>query len=120
MLITMEDAAEQYGVAAVRIHALIRSGEIEKRVLWSQTPVVREVVVDTKELDLFFENNPGILKQWQDRFREAKADTEGVDGPAGECAEWNVAGDEAVRCGRGEEMAVISGKNGWSGVEVER
>ncbi len=74
MLTSMEEAAEIYGIAAEKIQALIRKGELSKNILKESAGNGKPVViVRTEELDRYFGNHPQALEDWQrSRHREEK------------------------------------------------
>jgi hypothetical protein len=63
---TIQRAAQDYKIAEIRVHQLIRQGHlsISKERHFRRS----EITVESEEMDAYFQQNPDTLKEWQERL----------------------------------------------------
>ncbi len=71
-LATIERAATDYGVAAVRIHGLIIAGKISRCVHSPGRGLPRYIMVDQAEVSRYFFENRAVLAEWREALDRTK------------------------------------------------
>lgn len=72
MLTTIERAAKDYGIAAIRIHSLIVKCHITRCVEQPAPGLRAQIMVDTDELNRYFSNHPKTLEAWRSDYMDTQ------------------------------------------------
>ena len=75
MLKTIDQAAKDYEIAAIRIHSLILKGHITRCVKQPAPGRRAQIMVDIDELNRYFFENPEMLTVWRAGYTDTQSKT---------------------------------------------